>query len=180
MFHTTYDVTWIGYLEWIWTAIENDLALIAASAPALRPIFRRYYPSESNPGHPHRHARSRKSYRRSSAEDSYTLRPARKGHFPGTRDSAAQIQVRDAEQETRPTLPIQSGQEQELAVMESRIGSLLSRSSASKRGGMVWDVGEGSHWDDGKSGTLWNSEAESEATERDGREYAWPLPGKMI
>lgn len=38
-----YDITWIAYYGWIWTALEADLAVICASAPALKVFFRRYF-----------------------------------------------------------------------------------------------------------------------------------------
>lgn len=38
----TYDETWVGYTMWLWTAVESDLAIICACAPALKPFFRRY------------------------------------------------------------------------------------------------------------------------------------------
>ncbi|OCK80245.1 hypothetical protein K432DRAFT_298128 [Lepidopterella palustris CBS 459.81] len=40
-FHT-YDITWASLPGWAWTAIEADLAVICASAPALKVFFRRY------------------------------------------------------------------------------------------------------------------------------------------
>jgi len=38
----TYDETWVGYTLWLWTAVETDLAIICACAPALKPFFKRY------------------------------------------------------------------------------------------------------------------------------------------
>lgn len=40
IYYSTYDVTWYGYYGWVWSAIEADLGLICASAPALRALFR--------------------------------------------------------------------------------------------------------------------------------------------
>ncbi|KAF2769944.1 hypothetical protein EJ03DRAFT_361580, partial [Teratosphaeria nubilosa] len=37
-----YDLTWVGYNEYVWALLECQLALICASAPALRAFFRRY------------------------------------------------------------------------------------------------------------------------------------------
>ena len=38
----TYDVTWHIWQFWIWTFVELYISIIAASAPALKPFFRRY------------------------------------------------------------------------------------------------------------------------------------------
>lgn len=35
----TYDVSWAMYPMWIWTVVELYIAIIAASAPALKPFF---------------------------------------------------------------------------------------------------------------------------------------------
>jgi hypothetical protein len=43
VYYYTYDITWIAYYGWIWTALEADLAVICASAPALKVFFRRYF-----------------------------------------------------------------------------------------------------------------------------------------
>jgi len=36
----TYDVTWAGYLVWMWVGIEVDVGLICASVPACRSLFK--------------------------------------------------------------------------------------------------------------------------------------------
>ncbi|KAH0545366.1 hypothetical protein FGG08_000507 [Glutinoglossum americanum] len=38
----TYDLTWEGFTMWIYIAIEIDLSIICASAPALKPLFKHY------------------------------------------------------------------------------------------------------------------------------------------
>ena len=38
----TYDVTWHVWQYWIWTLVELNISISAASAPALKPFFRRY------------------------------------------------------------------------------------------------------------------------------------------
>lgn len=38
----SWDITWVGYKVYIWSTLEIELALICASAPALRVFFRRY------------------------------------------------------------------------------------------------------------------------------------------
>ncbi|KZM24673.1 hypothetical protein ST47_g4191 [Ascochyta rabiei] len=43
VYYYTYDITWYAYYGWIWTALEADLAVICASAPALKMFFRRYF-----------------------------------------------------------------------------------------------------------------------------------------
>src|SRR2546428_838859 len=35
----------VGYVTWIWTSVECDLAIICISVPALRPLARKYLPS---------------------------------------------------------------------------------------------------------------------------------------
>lgn len=43
LIRSAYDITWIAYYGWIWTALEADLAIICASAPALKVFFKRYF-----------------------------------------------------------------------------------------------------------------------------------------
>lgn len=38
----TYDVTWTLWEAWLWTVVELNVAILAASAPALKPFFRRF------------------------------------------------------------------------------------------------------------------------------------------
>jgi hypothetical protein len=38
----SYDITWVGYNVFIWADLELQLAIICASAPALRVLFRKY------------------------------------------------------------------------------------------------------------------------------------------
>lgn len=42
LINNTYDNTWYLWKFWIWTFVELYLAIIAASAPALKPFFRRF------------------------------------------------------------------------------------------------------------------------------------------
>jgi hypothetical protein len=35
----TYDVTWHGYMLWIWTAVEVNSGVICGCVPTLRPLF---------------------------------------------------------------------------------------------------------------------------------------------
>ncbi|KAK8172583.1 hypothetical protein BKA80DRAFT_196634, partial [Phyllosticta citrichinensis] len=37
LFYTTYDITWAAQPCWLWTAVEAELAIVCASAPALKP-----------------------------------------------------------------------------------------------------------------------------------------------
>jgi hypothetical protein len=57
----TYDVTWAGYVVWILTAVECDLALVCASVPALRPLLARWMGHGSGP------SRGNSSYARSAS-----------------------------------------------------------------------------------------------------------------
>ncbi|KAF2728610.1 hypothetical protein EJ04DRAFT_449022 [Polyplosphaeria fusca] len=43
VYYYTYDITWYAAYGWIWTAVEADLGVICASAPALKVFFRRYF-----------------------------------------------------------------------------------------------------------------------------------------
>ena len=38
----TYDTSWVLWENWIWTVVELNVAILAASAPALKPFFRRF------------------------------------------------------------------------------------------------------------------------------------------
>lgn len=48
VYYYTFDITWIAFYGWIWTALEADLAVICASAPALKVFFRRYFNLSAN------------------------------------------------------------------------------------------------------------------------------------
>lgn len=144
IFHETYDVTWVGYLQWIWTVLENDFALIASCGPSLRPYLTRYLPDSTTPG-----------------DDPYGSCPARTARCFSPHSRTQEV-------EDGPSLPIQTPQEQELASMESRIGSLMK----SSRDGSVTERSQFSYFDDARSGTFIASDSGSESTKD------WPLPGK--
>lgn len=42
-FFDTYDVTWVEYKATLWTIIEAEIAVVCASAPALRVFFGGYF-----------------------------------------------------------------------------------------------------------------------------------------
>ena len=44
----SYDVTWNGWMAWIWTCVEANLGVICGNMPMLRTIFR-FNSSNSNP-----------------------------------------------------------------------------------------------------------------------------------
>lgn len=48
IYNYTYDITWYAFYGWIWTALEADLGVICASAPALKVFFRRYFNHPAN------------------------------------------------------------------------------------------------------------------------------------
>lgn len=48
IYYGTYDITWYAFYAWIWTALEADLGVICASAPALKVFFRRYFNLSTN------------------------------------------------------------------------------------------------------------------------------------
>ena len=58
----TYDVTWAGYLVWMWIGIEVDVGLICASVPACKTLFKSWRqkigtvrgPSNRQPSFPER------------------------------------------------------------------------------------------------------------------------------
>ena len=57
IFYTTYDVTWAAWEAWIWTVTEAHVAIICASAPALKIFVKRYlssFPSMSRSLRPSR------------------------------------------------------------------------------------------------------------------------------
>lgn len=43
VYYYTYDITWSAYYGWIWTVLEAQLGVIAASAPALKVFFQAYF-----------------------------------------------------------------------------------------------------------------------------------------
>ncbi|KAH7357490.1 hypothetical protein BKA66DRAFT_500989, partial [Pyrenochaeta sp. MPI-SDFR-AT-0127] len=48
IYYCTYDITWYAFYAWIWTALEADLGIMCASAPALKVFFRRYFSLPTN------------------------------------------------------------------------------------------------------------------------------------
>ncbi|KIW10180.1 hypothetical protein PV08_11141 [Exophiala spinifera] len=48
LLNVDYDFTWELYVTWIWGIIELYLALFAASAPSLKPFFRRFFMASIN------------------------------------------------------------------------------------------------------------------------------------
>jgi hypothetical protein len=48
IYYGTYDITWYAFYAWIWTALEANLGVICASAPALKVFFRRYFNVPTN------------------------------------------------------------------------------------------------------------------------------------
>jgi hypothetical protein len=66
----TYDVTWAGYLVWMWIGIEVDVGLICASVPACKSLFKSWQKkldsSRTQPGRrsrpsAHRYSNNKKS-----------------------------------------------------------------------------------------------------------------------
>jgi hypothetical protein len=43
IYFATYDVTWAAQDAWVWTVVETHLAIICASAPALKVFFKQYF-----------------------------------------------------------------------------------------------------------------------------------------
>jgi len=43
VYYDTYDVTWAAQDAWVWTSVEAHLAIICASAPALKVFLRQYF-----------------------------------------------------------------------------------------------------------------------------------------
>ena len=42
MLNNSFDYTWLEWEMWIWSIVELYVAIFAASAPALKPFFRRF------------------------------------------------------------------------------------------------------------------------------------------
>ena len=43
LFFDTYDVTWVEYKVALWTVVEANIAVVCASAPALKVFFKEYF-----------------------------------------------------------------------------------------------------------------------------------------
>lgn len=43
VYYYTYDITWWAHEGWVWTALEAELGIICACAPALKIFLRRYF-----------------------------------------------------------------------------------------------------------------------------------------
>lgn len=43
VYYYTYDITWYAWYGWIWTALEAQLGVMCACAPALKGFFKRYF-----------------------------------------------------------------------------------------------------------------------------------------
>ncbi|KAH7067848.1 hypothetical protein FB567DRAFT_411952, partial [Paraphoma chrysanthemicola] len=48
IYYGTYDITWYAFYAWIWTALEANLGVICASAPALKVFLRRHFNVPTN------------------------------------------------------------------------------------------------------------------------------------
>lgn len=83
---TGYDITWIGFNVYIWSDLEVQLAIICASAPVLRVLFRRYL---KDPLSRARHTASNVSGSgfRSAQRDSKPPEQAAVNSFSQTRES---------------------------------------------------------------------------------------------
>ncbi|KAF2673229.1 hypothetical protein BT63DRAFT_451264 [Microthyrium microscopicum] len=63
IYYTTYDMTWESYPAWVWFALESHLAIVCASAPALKLFFKETLQVSMGS----------RSWRRKKANDSYEL-----------------------------------------------------------------------------------------------------------
>ncbi|KAJ4359917.1 uncharacterized protein N0V89_000476 [Didymosphaeria variabile] len=43
VYYYTYDITWYAWYGWIWTALEAQLGVMCACAPALKGFFKKYF-----------------------------------------------------------------------------------------------------------------------------------------
>jgi hypothetical protein len=70
LINETYDNTWYLWKFWIWTLVELYISIIAASAPALKPFFRRFLvdPLTSRRGGSSSYARDHKAQSREERE----------------------------------------------------------------------------------------------------------------
>jgi hypothetical protein len=68
VYYSTYDITWYAWYGWVWTALEAQLAVICACAPALKGFFKRYFSVNST---------------RSGAYGYGTGQPSSSGRVPG-------------------------------------------------------------------------------------------------
>jgi hypothetical protein len=61
VYYGSYDITWVAFNGWVWTTLEADLAVICASAPALKVFFLRYFNlSSANRSYGYSNAKGRK------------------------------------------------------------------------------------------------------------------------
>jgi hypothetical protein len=82
IFFNTYDVTWATQPAWAWTAVEAHLAIICASAPALKVFFKQYLSVSSITG----------SWKESIRHRSYQLKSYKEKPNPyGTSSTASKI-----------------------------------------------------------------------------------------
>ncbi|QDS73569.1 hypothetical protein FKW77_001161 [Venturia effusa] len=68
IFFHTYDVTWATEPVWTWTAVEAHLAIVCASAPALKVFFRQYLSVSSMTGSWKDSSRRRSFFRKEYSE----------------------------------------------------------------------------------------------------------------
>jgi hypothetical protein len=73
IFYRTYDVTWACEPVWAWTAVEAHVAIMCASAPALKVFFKQYLNVTALSSSLQNSWRQREYHRRGYTEDkSYT------------------------------------------------------------------------------------------------------------
>ncbi|KAI9776643.1 MAG: hypothetical protein M1839_009449 [Geoglossum umbratile] len=88
--NVTYDVTWVGFTMWVYIAVEVDVAMICASAPALKPLFKYYIDPSS---------RGSKYYHGGRSRDSETGNGVRKGVRPLCQGTSQMTDMRELESE---------------------------------------------------------------------------------
>ncbi|KAL6707500.1 hypothetical protein ACN47E_004070 [Coniothyrium glycines] len=101
VYNYTYDITWYAYYGWVWTALEAQLGVVCASAPAIKVFFKRYF---SNPA-------SRNGYPGSASNktplgsaprsQSYQMQTPQASHMSKSRSQVVSGRPRD------PTVPLE-------------------------------------------------------------------------
>ena len=93
VYYYTYDITWYAWYGWIWTTLESHLAVICASAPALKGFFSRYFsPSTTHSG----------TYDYASKQSSSGRKPGYGKMSPGNSLSTSHVEAGGWESESVP------------------------------------------------------------------------------
>ncbi|KAF2024334.1 hypothetical protein EK21DRAFT_20975, partial [Setomelanomma holmii] len=136
----TFDITWYAYYGWVWTALEADLGMLCASAPAMKVFFRRYFSNSSSRGEYTRSGSNRTPVQMSSR----TRGKKTQGQLSGHSALASRAEAEGADESSMPFAGIKVSQGLDIHVEER--DDVSQKSYASTRNLTALPRSEESGW----------------------------------